>query len=135
MTFEEEYEDVLQNIEFGIQKAWQRFPEMSDHDVMRALEALIDLYVGEKIGRGPKKLVTTDAERDIFYRMHAMCEWRMGRQPLSDDATKNPSLEPDKHKSIDEILACLKRILKSVGRWNKVGGRRGYLEFASQYVR
>jgi hypothetical protein len=34
----------------------------------------------------------------------------------------------------DEIVACLKRIRKSVQRWTKEGGRRGYLTFVEGYV-
>jgi hypothetical protein len=38
-------------------------------------------------------------------------------------------------KQVDAIALCLKRILKSVNRWNKSGGQRGYLTFIVQYVR
>lgn len=34
----------------------------------------------------------------------------------------------------EEIVACLKRIRKSVGRWNKRGGRQGCLTFIQQYI-
>lgn len=37
--------------------------------------------------------------------------------------------------SLDEIIQCLKRILKSVEKWNKHEGIQGYLRFVSQYVR
>jgi len=36
--------------------------------------------------------------------------------------------------SLDEIIQCLKRILKSVEKWNKHEGIQGYLRFVSQYV-
>jgi hypothetical protein len=38
-------------------------------------------------------------------------------------------------KTLDEIVACLKRVRTSVKRWHKSGGRRGYLDFVSQYIR
>jgi hypothetical protein len=34
----------------------------------------------------------------------------------------------------DEIVACLKRIIKSLQHWNKYGGRQGYLQFIEQYI-
>jgi len=37
-------------------------------------------------------------------------------------------------KRVKEIIACVKRIQKSARRWNKVGGRQGYLQFASDYI-
>ena len=33
-----------------------------------------------------------------------------------------------------EMAACLKRIRKSVDRWNKESGPRGYLNFVRQYI-
>ena len=43
-----------------------------------------------------------------------------------------PQMQP---KTPEEILACLKRVRTSVKRWHKSGGRRGYLDFVSQYIR
>ena len=37
--------------------------------------------------------------------------------------------------SLDVIVACLKRIRKSIQRWNKEGGRQGYLIFIQRFVR
>jgi hypothetical protein len=37
--------------------------------------------------------------------------------------------------SLDEIIQCLKRILKFVEKWNKHEDIQGYLRFVSQYVR
>jgi hypothetical protein len=37
-------------------------------------------------------------------------------------------------KTVDEIMLCLKRILKSATRWNKEAGRQGYLDFITQFV-
>jgi hypothetical protein len=42
-----------------------------------------------------------------------------------------PAPEP---KTVEDILLCLKLILKSVHRWNRSGGQRGYLTFIVQYV-
>jgi hypothetical protein len=36
--------------------------------------------------------------------------------------------------TLEEVLACLKRIRKSVTRWNKANGRRGYLDFVQDYL-
>ena len=37
--------------------------------------------------------------------------------------------------TVEEIIACLKRIRKSVEGWYKRGGRRGYYEFIQQFVK
>ena len=134
MRVEDKYTDVLQNIEFGIVMTYQDHPELSDYGVMRMLEALIDSYTAEKIGRSPRHFPLSDVERLLLENVRRMCEWRLGRASLSDDASKDKEITPEP-KSVDEIVLCLKRILKSVNKWNKRGGRQGYLNFVIQYVR
>ena len=36
---------------------------------------------------------------------------------------------------MEVIVACLKRIRESIQRWNKEGGRQGYLTFVQRFVR
>ncbi|MCG2791596.1 MAG: hypothetical protein L6305_07590 [Actinomycetia bacterium] len=131
---EDKYTDVLQNIEFGIVMTYRNHPELSDYGVMRMLEAIIDSYTAEKIGRSPRHFLLSDVEHLLLENVRRMCEWRLGRASLSDDASKDKEIAPEP-KSVDEIVLCLKRILKSVNRWNKRGGRQGYLNFVIQYVR
>jgi hypothetical protein len=35
--------------------------------------------------------------------------------------------------TLDEMIACLKRVRRSVKRWTKEGGRRGYLDFVDGF--
>lgn len=133
MRIEDQYLDVLQNIELGIVITYRDQPEMSDYDVMRTLEAVMDSYKAEKIGRAPRNFSLSETESTLFEAVHRMCEWRLGRGKSlgPSDEEENPTPEP---KTVDEILLCLKRILKSVKRWNKEGGRQGYLNFVVRYV-
>jgi hypothetical protein len=133
MRVEDEYTDVLQNIEFGVVKAYERCPGLSDYDVMHVLEALVDAYRGEKVGRPPRPKNLSEREQQLLRSMRGMCEWRLGRGPMSDQIFERTG-EPIRPKTIDEIVLCLKRILKSVERWNSVGGRQGYLNFIVRYV-
>jgi len=133
MRVEDQYVDVMQNIEFGIIMTYRNHPEMSDYDVIRMLEALIDKYAAEKIGRQPRHVILSEAERAFLENIHRMCEWRLGRGTLVDTQEKVKEMVPEP-KTIDEIILCLKRILKSVKTWNKEAGRQGYLKFVIQYV-
>ncbi|PIU28720.1 MAG: hypothetical protein COT09_04075 [Candidatus Hydromicrobium americanum] len=133
MRVEDKYTDVLQNIEFGIVMTYRDHPELSDYGVMRMLKALIDSYIAEKIGRSPRHFPLSDVERLLLENVRRMCEWRLGRASLSNDVSKDKEIVPEP-RSVDEIVLCLKRILKSVNRWNKRGGRQGYLNFIIQYV-
>jgi len=42
---------------------------------------------------------------------------------------------PIDEKTVDEILGCLRKIRKSVDRWNKRGGQQGYLQFVSNFIK
>lgn len=134
MWVEDEYTDILQNIEFAIVDTYRQHKGMSDYDVMNALEALVDAYAGEGIGRPPRDFRLSELERHLTDEMRKMCEWRLGRgEPPIDNPSEVPQPGP-KPITVDEIIPCLKKILKSVKRWNKDRGRQGYLNFIIQYV-
>jgi len=68
----------------------------------------------------------------VYSRVKSMCEWRLGRTEFSkEDGRPGPAPIPI---TLDEIAACLKRIIKSVELWNKQGGRQGYLFFIEQHI-
>jgi len=134
MRVEDKYTDVLQNIEFSIVMIYKSYPELTDYAVMRILETLIDSYTAEKIGRSPKHFPLSDTERLLLDNVQKICEWRLGRAKLDDDAAGGEEITPETI-SVDEIILCLKRILKSVKKWNKHAGRHGYLNFIIQHVR
>jgi hypothetical protein len=134
MAIEDEYLDVLQNIEFAIVTTYHDHPEMVDGHVIWALEAVLGSYRAEVAGRAPEEFSAAPVEADLYRALHNICEWRLGRlSPEDADAADlGPAPEP---KRLEEIVLCLKKILKSVNRWNRSGGLRGYLTFIVQYVR
>ena len=133
MAVQDEYLDVLQNIEFAIVSTYRRHPDMTDYEVMRVLEAALDSYKAETRGHTPREFNPSPMEAALYGAVRHMCEWRLGRGDLSDDEKAlGPAPKPIR---IDEILLCLKKILNSVNKWNRGGGRTGYLTFIVQYVR
>ncbi|MCX7039109.1 MAG: hypothetical protein NT005_08260, partial [Spirochaetes bacterium] len=64
--FTDEHLDVLQNLEFAIVTTYRQRPEMTDYDVMRIMETLIDGYQAETIGRPPRYTPVTDVEIDLM---------------------------------------------------------------------
>ena len=134
MAVEEEYLDVLQNIEFAIVSTYHDHPEMLDGHVIYALEAVINSYRAEMAGRPPEEFSASVVEAELYRAIRNTCEWRLGRLSLREiEAVElGPAPEPIK---VEEILLCLKKILKSVNRWNRSGGQRGYLTFIVQYVK
>ncbi len=132
--FEEKYLDVLQNIESGIVRIYRQRPELTDWDTMDAVEALIRHYTAEARNRPPPTIHLSELTQLVFDSVKAMCEWRLGREHLldQDDRPLDLDLEP---KTVDEIIACLKRIRRSIQFWQKKGGQQGYLTFISEFVK
>lgn len=129
---EDEHPDVLQNIEFAIVNTYRQHRELSDFAVKRVLEASLEVYAAEVAGRPPRNARLDELEQLLQEQVRQVCEWRLGRAPFGDGQGEVSEVKPI---PIDEMIRCLKRIIKSVGRWNKVGGRQGYLNFIVQYVR
>ncbi|MCL5278786.1 MAG: hypothetical protein M1376_02635 [Planctomycetes bacterium] len=134
MAVEEEYLDVLQNIEAAIVSTYHDHPEMADAHVIRALEAVIGNYRAEMAGRTAEEFSAAIVEADLYRAIRNVCEWRLGRIREEDVEAGQQGMMPEP-VTLEEIMLCLKRILKSVNRWNKSGGQRGYLTFIVQYVR
>jgi hypothetical protein len=134
IPFEKQYEDVLQNIEFAIVAVYRENRELSDWSVEAALDGLLRTYQAEARGRTAPKLRFSDLEQQLFDRIRAMCEWRLGREQIVTEANEQPIEFEIAPITLEELLACLKRVRKSVDRWHKSGGRRGYLDFVSRFI-
>jgi hypothetical protein len=131
MALEDVHLDMLQNIEFAIVSVYREQPGLRDTQVMRALDALIDVYRAETRGHTPKEVSLPEPEDTVFQHTKEMCEFRLGRQTTV--TRKQVPFEGD--KTANEILACLRKIRRSVERWNKRGGQQGYLQFVSEFVK
>jgi hypothetical protein len=131
--FEEKYFDVLQNIEFAIVRVYRQHSDLVDFDVEQALSGLIREYKASQRGKTFDPSELAPLARDVYDSTREMCEWRLGQE--NPFAEEDVPFENPKPLSLDEMVACLKRIRKSVRRWSKRGGRQGYLQFIEQYVK
>ena len=133
MGFEEEYQDVLQNIEFAIVNVYHRQAKLVDYDVETVLTALIRLYQAEQTRRQFDPPSLNELRQELYEMVKSMCDWRLGRTELTRQGDKGGVPNPPPI-TIEEIIACLKRIRKSVQKWNKRGGQQGYLKFVEQFI-
>src|SRR5258708_18063773 len=125
--FSDRYLDVLQNIESSIVEYYGKHPSMTDHAVERVLENLTRVYSAEaKQHQATPPRLTVD-DQGLYDAIKAMCEWRLGR---STDQALDEKISP---KTVDEIIACLKRLRRSVKFWTKEGGMRGYLDYVEGF--
>jgi exosortase/archaeosortase len=132
-NIEEEYLDVLQNIEFAIVSVYHSEQALSDYDVSKILNVLISGYQAELSKRDFPKPNLSSLQERLYESVKHMCEWRLGRVKINK---KEKQLQKIKTESIsvEEIIACLKRIRKSVETWNKQNGRKGYLDYIDQFL-
>lgn len=129
---EDEYLDVLKNIEQAIIGVYRAHRNMTDYQVDSALEALGRTYQREKVA-GAAVLPKNSLAVEVYESVKTMCDWRLGRQNLVDEEGQPMQIGEDA-LSVDEVQACLKRVRKSINTWNKQGGTRGYLDYVSKFV-
>jgi hypothetical protein len=133
MNVEEEHLDVLQNIEFAIVGVFRREPMLVDFDFENAVNGLIVHYQAQPQNREARLPKLNERAKEVYDLVEAMCEWRLGNEALAsaDMKARGPRPEP---VTLDVMVACLKRIRKSVQKWNKQGGRQDYLTFIQRFI-
>lgn len=134
-AIENRYLDILHNMETAIVQVDKTSKDLTDLEVMDALDDLMRAYTAEASGRNAPFMRLSPLKRQVFDAVKAMCEWRLGRNTLESvggapvPAEVNPS-----PITLDEILICLKRVRLSAKRWNGSNGRRGYLEYIRNFL-
>jgi hypothetical protein len=118
MSMEDEYLDVLQNIEAGIIGEFRKDRSILDSDALEAVNALVRYYdvgrYGAHLGVRPQRIF--DSVRDLVkYRL----------EPSNVGPPLNTAAEMQK---------CLKRIASSISFWTEERGRQGYLSFVEQHL-
>ena len=128
LKFEEQYLDVLQNIEVTIIEAYQENLELTDKDVEQVLKAIMSIYEDRNnleliIKRVPSKLIP------LFKQLKLHCDFRLGLSALDDIY-----LDKEDWITKEEAVSCLQRIVCSLNTWTKKKGTRGYLNFIKRFI-
>ena len=131
--FEKRYQYVLLNIESSLLPVYDDHPKMTDHAAIYAIETVIKALNAEAQGRTAVLPQFQPHEKAAYDSVSAICYWLMGQGKMTDENGRELTLK-DAPKTLEEIIACLKRIHKSIQFWLKSGGRRGYYEYVSQYL-
>jgi hypothetical protein len=130
---EEEFQDVLQNLEFALVQVYRAHDEMTDWEAETAVASLIRTYNTEARGRKAPELRLKPLEQEAYDGVQAMCEFRLGRSDMASDSGKTLNI-PIEPIAVSDLLLCLKRIRKSIQLWRREGGRRGYFEVVGQFL-
>jgi hypothetical protein len=132
-SFEDHYLDVLQNIEFSLAQVYRAHADMLDYDARNAIEALTRAYQAEARGRAITPPRLNPLAQEAYDLVKGMCEIRLGRSTFIDD-NQQPIELAATPLTLDETVACLKRIRKSIDTWNRQGGQRGYFNFVDSFL-
>jgi hypothetical protein len=84
MRVEDEYFDVLQNLEWAIMNEFRQDRSILDQDARDAAHALVRLYEAELESRFASGARLSDRAQRIFDAVRPICEWRLGRAPAPD---------------------------------------------------
>lgn len=131
---EDEFMDVLHNIETALVSVYREDEEMTDYEAEKAINGLIRFYTAEQRKRDASDLDLSGPAEEAFDQVKMMCEWRLGRENFLRAESGEPvdlGIEPI---ALSDLLACLKRVRRSIQKWNRDFGRRGYYDFVNQFL-
>ena len=122
LSFEEEYFDVLRAIETQIYTTYTDNPNLLDFNVDKALNGLVRTLQNEQRGKKAPNLKLKNDEQTIYKLLQSLANLYLGK----DD------IKPDQLLTVDEMIACFKRIQRSIKLMSDQG-RQGYLNFIKQF--
>jgi hypothetical protein len=124
-NFEQQYFDVLRLIEQTIHAEHTSNPSLADFQVAKVLESLERTYSAEKKMRPAPALKLNEQETRLFEALQQTLGLYLGRNP-------DIQLEVEDRLTVDEMIACIKRIERSV-HLMRDKGRQGYLHFIANF--
>jgi hypothetical protein len=119
MKFEEKFENELREIESSIISVYRNNPELVDSQVERAVAAAIKLNNSIIKGNTRPDHSLSSLDLTVFEFIQEVVD---------------TLLQSNNVITVNDLVQCLKRVRKSVQKWNKRFGRQGYLDFVSKYV-
>jgi hypothetical protein len=133
-SVEEQYKDVLQNIETIVISIYRKDPELLDWEVGSTDQQLLRRYQTEwKAHTLRPPSFSNERMRRAYEGVVGICEWCLGREELVTEGGETASPIPEL-LSLGESFAVHNRFLKSVRLWTKEGGRQGYLNFTNEFI-
>ncbi len=133
MRIEEEFENVMLNIEIQVVSISNKAPNLSDFGVDKVYNAFLSRYKALLRGREAKAVSFDSPENDLYLLIKGMCDFFTGDSETWGDGDFLIELEAEK-VSYEKMVAIFKRLRKSVKMWTKRGGSKGYIYYISQFI-
>ncbi len=133
MRVDEEFRNVLMNIEIQVIDIANDNPEIADYQVEKVYSALLSKYKALNRGKEAKEVNFKEPTDTLYTQVGAICGFFVGDiKPENEDG--EPINIPLDTISYEDMIACLKSLRKSVKLWNKEGGQKGYLNYVKEFV-
>ena len=123
-----DYEDVLKGIETEVVRLWRKNPEMTNYTAMRAYEAATAHYNALARQQTPKPANLTGLDAKLFEAIRDFCDWRLGIVKYADRPEPKPM-------PAEDMVACFRRLRKSVDMWTQEAGRQGYMQYIKKFLK
>mgnify|MGYP001083488105 CR=1 FL=1 len=128
------YVGILLHLENAIHEIAYANKEISDGQIELALERLIRHFQTEAGGREPRPTRLGAGSQQVFDGTMIAAELLLGHAEASVAETREPLAIGNESISHGELIACLKRLRKSVRFWSRQGGRRGYVSYIHNFL-
>lgn len=132
MLVEEEFENVMMNIEIQVVTVSNGYPELSDMGVDRVYNALLSKYKALLRGNEPKEpSFRSEAEEELFEVLDVISDLFAG---VERETALADIFEGQDEVSFENFVRIFKRLRKSVRTWTKRGGSKGYIYYIAQFL-
>ena len=130
MAYEERLLPLLQLIESGINVIYQASSEMHDFQALAAVEAAQDYFIAQQRHRQLRDFNLDELSKDVYVMITTsiteFLEMAEKKKAKGDSDTPN--------YSVNDFIDALKTIKASIGKWTKMKGRQGYLNFITEFL-
>ena len=133
MRVEEEFENLMLNIDIQVVSISSKMPELSDFGVDKVFNAFLSKYKALWKGREPKEVSFGSPENELYLLIKDMCDFFTGDSETWGEGEYLIELDTEK-VSYETMIAVFKRFRKSVKTWTKRGGSKGYIYYISQFL-
>lgn len=130
--FTEQYQNILHSIEEIVVKIYREHPDLADFQVDKVFSELTREYAAAARNRTPPRLRLSGLQEVLYPQVKKICDFYLGGAKAYDAETGEEMEIPIAYTH-DEIIACLKRLRRSINLWTQDFGRQGYLNYVTQF--
>ena len=135
INVEEEYQDVLMNIEMALLGVYRQNRSLRDFDFETVVNEAIRYFNAKERNKSFTPKVLSEERQEIYDRLNGICNLLLNNFDEAVDKDGKPmDLDVDFNLTVDILILCLKRIRKSIQTWGKRNGPKGYVTFIDDFM-